>query len=187
MDLFSAPMTFCNSVLNPPLWHGAPNRRWPVPIKDSNTQNCQFIPHPRFEPLSLLLAVFVCAAVYTHNGSLWHQPANSYIGRSSLFQAWSTIALVKGGRGDLSIFGHNKRTIWGEFGLPIMCNFPAAPSPQRRTPRAVFQTPFVSNHPFSQINSEAHKVMLHLPSPLMTGATFKCKQLPFDSPDVTLV
>ena len=68
-----------------------------------------------------------------------------------------------------------------------MCNFPAAPSPQRRTPRAVFQTPFVSNHPFSQINSEAHKVMLHLPSPLMTGATFKCKQLPFDSPDVTLV
>ena len=68
-----------------------------------------------------------------------------------------------------------------------MCNFPAAPSPQRRTPRAVFQTPFVSNHPFSQINSEAHKVMLHPPSPLMTGATFKCKQLPFDSPDVTLV
>ena len=90
MDLFSVPMTFCNSVLNPPLWHGAPNRRWPLPIKDSNTQNCQFIPHPRFEPLSLLLAVFVCAAVYTHNGSLC-QPAKSNIGRSfsALINHWS--------------------------------------------------------------------------------------------------
>ena len=61
-----------------------------MPIKDSNTQNCQFIPHPRFEPLSLLLAVFVCAAVYTHNGSLC-QPAKSNIGRSfsALINHWS--------------------------------------------------------------------------------------------------
>ena len=114
---------------------------------------------------------------------------DTFKGRPPLERIARKIFWVKLGRNGPtpSIFGHNKRTIWGEFGLPIMCNFPAAPSPQRRTPRAVFQTPFVSNHPFSQINSEAHKVMLHPPSPLMTGATFKCKQLPFDSPDVTLV
>ena len=36
----------------------------------------------------------------------------------------------------------------------------------------------------SKTSSEAHKVMLNLPSPLMTEANYKCKQLPIH---VTLV
>ena len=42
----------------------------------------------------------------------------------------------------------------------------------------------------SKTSSEAHKVMLNSPSPLMTEANYKCKQLPihsYDSSDVTLV
>ena len=83
----------------------------------------------------------------------------------------------------LSIFGHNKRTILGEFWLPIYVQLSISPESSEQ----YFRPLFVSNHPLSQTNSQAHKVMLHLPSPLMTGATFKCQELPFDSPDVTLV
>ena len=65
------------------------------------------------------------------------------------------------------------------FGFPIMTEYKYHLASQKWS-NSINKCKFceVPKRKASKTSSEAHKVMLNLPSPLMTEANYKCKQLP---------